>query len=161
MWIMSGSLATFYSMSHVWNAKLQQQMEATVVHQRRYQKAFPCECSKIYWTEREAGASLTETAAGQTREYNMINIYWIHVNKWIWNRKHGNVKRTGKKKQGKANVKLCLHFLFHLRVSPQLSSLGLHIFIFDCTENMLCHEQVSLHINYINQLVQERTAPDM
>lgn len=77
-----------------------------------------------------------------------------------------------KKKEGrktKAKVKLRLHFLFRLSVflsAQEAGSLGPHIFIyfvfvFDSAAIMLCHEQVSLHINYIYQLVRERTAPDM
>lgn len=98
-----------------------------------------------------------------------MNIYPTHVNKWLNWMKSLNaawMKRMDLKKKTKAYVKLWLHFLFCFTNSSapqQAGNLGLkYLFIshFDRTAIMLCHKQVSLHINCIYQLVQERTAPD-
>lgn len=63
---------------------------------------------------------------GQTRiKMSFINIYIIHVNKWMeWQRQDKclfeNTKKKKRENKRKEHVKLQLHFLFRFSVSPQL-----------------------------------------
>lgn len=62
-----------------------------------------------------------------------------------------------KSSKQKQKLKLCPHFLFLFLLGSAGRQFGTkHIYLFhfsDRTAIMICHEQVSLHINYIYQLV--------